>query len=123
MQTRARRSNAAHARGGSSTTSCGVAVALVLGLALIGTGVQFTMRDAGAATLDGAHYLRQARYTPEQQRRRQQQQLLPQHDGLRRIRDASRETQGRGALARSTRSATCSVVSAPSCSSARRFTS
>ena len=55
------------------STACGVAVALVLGLALIATGAQITARDTGAATLDGAHVLRQARWTPQQVAARQQQ--------------------------------------------------
>ena len=48
------------------STACGVAVALVLGLALIATGVALTARDGAGATMDGARALRQARWTPQQ---------------------------------------------------------
>lgn len=55
------------------STACGVAVALVLGLALIATGAQMTSRQSGVA-MDGAHVLRQARWTlPQQQQQLQRQ--------------------------------------------------
>ena len=79
MQKPLRRS-ATHARGGATTTSCGVAVAFVLGLGLIATGIQLTTHQAGAAPMDGAHFLRQARYVPSQR----EAAAEPRLDGARR---------------------------------------
>ena len=48
----------------SRSTACGVGVALVLGVALIATGVSLTSAREADTSMDGAHVLRQARFTP-----------------------------------------------------------
>ena len=66
------------ARQASRSTSCGVAMALVLGIALISTGISITSVAGGSgdgtAMMDGAHVLRQARWTPQLRQRQLTQQ-------------------------------------------------